>query len=402
MRVLRPGWQSVLADLQSGAARAVLAEDLDRVARDPRDLEDLLDAVQGCRGQARSLSGSLRLTDGGRPDEMAMARVMVAMASKASSDTSRRVADGRERSARAGSYAGGPRPFGYRADKDAPKGAKTLVVVPAEAAVVRSVAAAIVAEVVPPGGKSSVLAICARELRAGNVPTVSGAPWTALALRDIMCSHAIAGITVNKRTKVETDGAWPAILDRGLWEEVRGILLDPARRDNVGNGNAPRWLGSGLYVCGVCGSTVIARGGKGHSVGYVCKAHAHLRRHAARTDEYVGAVIAARLALPDAADLFRPAATGGDTRALRDEQRRLERVGERMAEAWAIGDMSERDYKAGSRARQARLAEITAQLLAASAGRDPLPEFRDAPTPGKCGIPYRWPGKGTCCRCWPP
>ena len=43
-RVLRPGWQQMLTDLGTGVTNAVLAEDLDRVARDPRDIEDLIDA----------------------------------------------------------------------------------------------------------------------------------------------------------------------------------------------------------------------------------------------------------------------------------------------------------------------------------------------------------------------
>lgn len=37
-RVIRPGFQSVLDDLMTGRAQAVLAEDLDRVAREPRDM----------------------------------------------------------------------------------------------------------------------------------------------------------------------------------------------------------------------------------------------------------------------------------------------------------------------------------------------------------------------------
>ena len=44
LRVNRPRFRQVLADITSGAANALLAEDLDRVCRDPRDLEDLIDA----------------------------------------------------------------------------------------------------------------------------------------------------------------------------------------------------------------------------------------------------------------------------------------------------------------------------------------------------------------------
>ena len=96
----------MLDDLGTGAANAVLAEDLDRVARDPRDIEDLIDAVAACGGHARSKSGSLTLTNGGSSDQLAMARIMVTMAAKSSADTSRRVTAGRERLA-GKSYQGG-------------------------------------------------------------------------------------------------------------------------------------------------------------------------------------------------------------------------------------------------------------------------------------------------------
>jgi len=53
LRTVRPGFRSVLDDLMSGRVQAVLAEDLDRAARDPRDLEDLLDACAERGASAR-------------------------------------------------------------------------------------------------------------------------------------------------------------------------------------------------------------------------------------------------------------------------------------------------------------------------------------------------------------
>ena len=55
-RVLRDGWRSVIADLETGTANAVLAEDLDRICRDMADLLDLEAAITACQGNARSLS----------------------------------------------------------------------------------------------------------------------------------------------------------------------------------------------------------------------------------------------------------------------------------------------------------------------------------------------------------
>ena len=119
-RVLRDGWRSVIRDLETGAANAVLAEDLDRVCRDLADLLDLEAAISACGGNARSLSGSLTLTDGGNGNERFSTRVLTAAAEKSCEDTSRRVKAGRERWA-GQSYQGGqaalrlPDDPGYRA-----------------------------------------------------------------------------------------------------------------------------------------------------------------------------------------------------------------------------------------------------------------------------------------------
>src|SRR3954463_5738500 len=46
LRTLRPGFRSILDKLASGECDGLLAYDLDRTARDPRDLEDLIDIVE--------------------------------------------------------------------------------------------------------------------------------------------------------------------------------------------------------------------------------------------------------------------------------------------------------------------------------------------------------------------
>jgi site-specific DNA recombinase len=378
-RVLRPGWRSVLEDLGTGAAAAVLAEDLDRVARDPRDIEDLIDAVSACGGHARSLSGSLCLTDGGRSDELAMARVLTAMGAKSSADTARRVADGRERSALAGSYGGGRRPFGYRADPDAPKGAKTLTVVPEEAAILRDAATAILDQGV------SLKAI-ARDLRDRGVPTVTGAPWTASTLRDTLAKPAVAGIAVHTGTvkgeetgkeheaTMEHPDAWPAILERDVYDRLRGLF----ESRKTGTGNEPRWLLSLIATCGVCGAVVKCTGSAARR-GYTCTAHGHVRRAAVAVDEYVSAVVVERLSRPDVADLLRPPPRPGtDAVKLRSETRKLRDRKAAQMRMHAAGDIDDADLAAGMRVIRDRLAAVESQL-AASDQPDPLAEFRDRP-----------------------
>src|SRR5690625_4750596 len=113
LRVVRPQFRAMLKHLTDGQAQVMIAYDLDRAVRDPRDLEDLIDAKVLGGFAVRSVTGSLRLdTD----SDVAMARVLVAMANKSSADTARRVVRAAKQQAVEGAWHGGRVPFGYRAE----------------------------------------------------------------------------------------------------------------------------------------------------------------------------------------------------------------------------------------------------------------------------------------------
>jgi site-specific DNA recombinase len=375
-RVYRPGFRSIVDDLAAGRTDALLCEDLDRAARDPRDLEDLVDAVAATGASARSLTGSLTLTNGGTDAEITMARIMVAMGNKASRDNARRVSAKRGDLAAAGAYGGGRRPFGYRPDPDAPKYHKRLLIVPAEAAEIEKAAAAVMARV--------SLAAIARDWRERHVPTVTGAPWSAGTLHDVLTKPALAGLVPAGGGLVRT--SWPAILDREQWEAVCARLAEPTIMLPNGytgprkttTGNEPRHLLSLIARCH-CGAPVKAGGAR--TASYVCTEHNHLRRQAAATDALVLAYVAAYIQ-KRAADLLRPPARPGvDTAALRAEAARLTAIGERQAAMHGLGEITDAELRAGSRARKARLDKIAAQLSAATEP-DALAEFRDQPDAG--------------------
>jgi len=377
-RVVRPGFRSILDDLTAGRAQAMLAEDLDRAMRDPRDLEDLIDAAEATGASARSLSGSLILTDGGTDSEVTMARVMVAMGNKSSRDTARRVSAKRGDLAAEGWYGGGPRPFGFTPDPDAPKYRKTLIQVPEEAAELRKAAAAVMADTDP-----ATLKGVARDLRGREVPTASGKQWSAQLVRDVLLKPAIAGLSVTrvKGKRVLVPAKWPAILQREEWEAVCARLTDPGRTTTTGN--EPRHLLSGIAVCW-CGGPVKATGsrrGDRQAAGYVCVDHYHVRRKAAGVDRLAAAAVVMRMSQDDADDLLRPpAAPGVDAAALRAEAARLTAIGEKQAGMHALGDITDAELRAGSAARKARLGKISA-ALAATTATDPLEEFRDQGDP---------------------
>jgi DNA invertase Pin-like site-specific DNA recombinase len=177
-RVYRPEFRRMLRDYEDGKIDGIIFYDIDRLARQPRDLEDLIDLVEHYKRPVETVTGNIDLrTSNGR----AMARVLVAMASKSSEDTSRRVA--RERLQAAQDGRGGPRGnyrrFGYARDGE---------VIEAEAALIREAVRRFMA-----GETWSGLV---RQFTASGIPPVAAKWWNITAVRQILTSPSIAGIAV--------------------------------------------------------------------------------------------------------------------------------------------------------------------------------------------------------------
>ena len=165
-RVVRPRFRAMLQLLARREADVMVAYDLDRAVRDPRDLEDLIDAKVLYGFRVASTTGSLRLDS---DSNIAMARVLVAMANKSSADTSRRVARASKQQALDGKWHGGRAPCGYRmADS-------TLYVIPERAALAREAADRVQA------GES--LYAISRVFNERRERTGNGKLWSDTALR---------------------------------------------------------------------------------------------------------------------------------------------------------------------------------------------------------------------------
>lgn len=378
LRTIRPGFRSMLDDLAAGRATAILAEDLDRLLRQPRDNEDLLDAVEQAGATCKSLSGSLTLTEGGTEAEKFTARIMAASANKASADTARRVANARERYA-GQSYQGGRRPYGFQPDPGSPRYHKRLIMVSHEAQVIRNAATDIL-------DRGVSLKAIARTLRDQGEPTVTGTTWTAKTLRDVLLKPAVAGLAVTRQPdgagpqrELLVEAPWPAILDRDRWEALRDHLTDTARRTNTSRANEPRWLVSGFATCGVCSGLLRAGGGRDRAPAYVGSECNHIRRNAALVDQHITSLVIARLNKPDAGDLLKPPPHPQvDARKLRAEARKLKARKAAQVRMHSAGDLDDSDLAVGLKAIRGQLAAIEARL-AASAEADPLAEFRGKP-----------------------
>jgi hypothetical protein len=154
----------------------------------------------------------------------------------------------RQISARARPH-GGKRRYGYTKDG--------MALVPHEAAIVREVFARYLA------GESPTT--IARDLADRGERTALNATWTGHTVLDLLDSRHVAGIRVADGREVGP-GAWPALVDRAVWEEVRDRRRVRAVA-HPGPGEAPRrfYLLRGLVICRACGAHM---GGSGGS--YLC------------------------------------------------------------------------------------------------------------------------------------
>ncbi|MGJ6965090.1 recombinase family protein [Streptosporangium sp. G11] len=356
LRTVRPGLRDTIAWLSTGEADGLIAYDLDRATRDPRDLEDLIDAVEmrKPRPPVASVTGSLQLdNDAG----ITMARVMVAVANKASRDTSRRVANARLRMATNGEYGGGIRPFGFLKDG--------VTVEPTEAAEIVKATEALLA--------GASLRSAVRSLNAAGVWTSRGKEWSTVELRDVLKRARNAGLAVYKG-EVVGKASWPAIVPEESWRAVVALLDDPGRKTTPGN--RARWLGSGLYICGGCGETVIcSRSGGDRNPCYRCRPPRgeprrpgnHVTRTAAPLDEFVEELVVERLSQPDAVEL--PLQDRGeDVAPLHVEAVTLRARLDELAMLHADGAIDARQLVTGSTRLRSQLEKVESRITAASQG----------------------------------
>jgi hypothetical protein len=162
-----------------------------------------------------------------------MARVMVAVANKSSRDTSRRVARKHEQLAEQGRPGGGGiRAFGYEQDG--------ITIREPEAAVIREMAGQVL--------DGASLTAIAHRLNEDRIAPVRGGRWGSRSVWSVLTGPKIAGLR-RFRGEVVGEAAWPAILERDVWEEVRSKISDRAR----GHTNKlQRWLTGSLW-CPLCG-----------------------------------------------------------------------------------------------------------------------------------------------------
>jgi site-specific DNA recombinase len=376
----RPDYLAMLADLDAGRARVVTAWHTDRLHRTPKELETYIDLAERRGVVTHSVkAGPLDLAT---PSGRAVARTLCAWARFESEHKGERVRAARRQAAEQGRWAGGCRPFGFEPD------GTTLC--PGEAAAIAAASEAIVA--------GASLRSVVRDLNEAGHRTAWDREWTPVGTRDMLRRPRNAGLT---SYGVETFPAtWPAIVPEAAWRAVVSILSDPGRRTNTTGGNRVKWLGSGLYVCGVCGQPALrVTHSSKRQPAYRCKARdntrqsGHVTRAAHQLDEYVERVMVARLQRSDALDLLTaPTDPDLDATALHTEAAALGQRLTDLSAAFAEGAITLAQLRTGTDTLRTRLTEIEDTLTAAAtvnpliglAGHPSIAEIWYGSTPERC------------------
>lgn len=276
--------------------------------------------------------------------------------------------------ASSGLWRGGRRPYGYGAHVGVDERTGKAIldcnrIVPEEAREVAEATRAVLA-----GASLRSLAV---DMNARGCATATGRSWTGTELRKVLRRARNAGLVEvtqdDGSSEVVAKACWPAIVREEEWRGVVAILDDPGRRTNQSN-VARRWLGSGLFVCGVCGGTVkasLARTNGGGLMVYRChkkskQGEVHANRRADYVDEIVTKAVLGRLARRDIAGGLRRRKNMPDVTLLQAEATTLRaRLGE-ADDMFASGELDRRRLAKITADVRAKLADVEAKLAQAT------------------------------------
>ena len=265
----------------------------------------------------------------------------------------------------AGQHNGGIRCYGYEPDG--------MTVREDEAAEIRRLADAVIC------GQS--LRSLALELNARGVPTVKGKKWASAHLRSMLLRPRLAALREH-RGKIVAKGQWPPIIDKETHEALKAVLEDP-RRCTGGSGRrgpVPTSLGTGIYVCGVCGEPRLRLGrSNARRAVYKCgnidtsQAMGHVTRVADKLDAYVEGALLDVISRPGVIEAMCAVVDTDDAElaALRAEQVTIRPRLNKAAKRYEADEIDDEQLAIISKGLRNRDNEITAILTAANM-RSPL------------------------------
>jgi site-specific DNA recombinase len=343
-------WSRLLTDARAKRFDVVIAVDLDRLLRTIGDLVILIETG----AKVLTVDGEIDLTTADGEFRATMSAGIARFEARRKGERQLRA---NAHAASQGRRTGGRRPFGYEADGVA----------------VRVDEAAAIADGYRDFLTGVPLAAIARDWNSRGFITTQakqgknkGQPntFTAGAIRQVLLNPRNMGKRAHLK-EIVADAVWPAIVEESTWQSAVAILKSPARRHAPTRG---RYLLSGLAVCGVCRSNAQSAGNStpGHPQYRCSGSYGHFSRQALPAEEYVRAVIVARLSRSDARELM-VAAPKDDGHALSLEAVGLRARLEALAVDFADGSLTSAQLRIATERMRTRLAVVEEKL--ADSGR---------------------------------
>jgi site-specific DNA recombinase len=351
----RPGWSKVLDLIESRAVDVVVAWQVDRMYRSPRDLEDLVDLSERTGVTLATVSGDLDLTT---PNGRLVARLLGATARQEVEIKSERQKAAHLQRAKSGKPWWNARPFGFERNGSHRED---------EATALRQAYTDVL-------NGSSIYSVAAAWNRSGML-TPKGNPWRSSNLRHVLMNPRNAAIHTYVGDETGQPATWEPIVSEDIYRAVTRLLSDPARIP--GGGGRRKGLLTGVAECSKCGGKVLQGNSRANSKGeryriYTCGTGRCITIPADFLESFV------MLRVTEYADQWIGLLGGGhevdeaELAGLRAEEQALAQRRQELAELFGDGLVDRSALAAGTEKMNARLTEIGDRLaeIADSRGGD--------------------------------
>lgn len=366
----RQGYKRLLDLITSGEVDAIVAYHLDRLLRSLTEMEELIVLCERHNVKILTVAGDIDLsTDMGR----LVGRILASVARGEVERKGRRQKDAAVQAAKAGK-APSRGAFGHARwfRKDGERYA-----VPEEQVTREADAGRRAYELLFTGASLDRIA---DEWNTAGHHTTRGASWTRSEVRAWLLNPRNAGLRYLHGERIGK-GTWPEIVSEETWLAAAAFLNDPSRRTTPGP--AQKWLGGGLYLCGLCNESDMftARRDKGVR-GYRCRKGKHNNRKADPIDEYVLRTVAKRLDEIDVVKAFAGADRTAEVVGLRTEAAGLRERLSQLGVDYADGTLTKDQVRTANQRFEGRLAEID-YVLGEIGRRSQLAEIVNAADPAQ-------------------
>lgn len=365
----RPAYEQMRRDYRSGKFGAIITYDLDRLTRQPRQLEDWIDEAERNGLVIVTTNGEADLsTDGGRM----FARIKAAVARSEVERKGARQKSANKQRADKGHWQFSRRPYGYKRVNG------EITIVESEAEIVREGYRRYIA--------GETYYAISNDWNERGVQTFSG-PWSMARVRNLLRNEHYAGIVIYNGERIDAEPQWEPLIDERTWSDY--VEQRDGRKRKGTWSNATKYLMSGLLVCGVCGSklfsrpeyTILKDGTRTKVQGYQCTTNWCVSINGEGVDEFVEALVLARLADKRITRALRKTP---DTGPLQQELDKLRRDHERLTDLLIEGVLDKRSARRRGVELKAKI-EDRQQRLAALRRESPLTDLALARS-----VPSRW------------